>query len=431
MLAIKKRLAELRGQAPHGFVRLTMSIAIADPLAWLSLQVLLPRLYWQGREPNASQYATLGCVHEITDPTRLNELGLLESGGALRYFGGLAFDPTDTRQWPAFGGCRFLLPRIELMRQGDLAQLSLNLLFDSTNHEAELAAAETALDAIRPERPLPGWEPISFTRHDRPEPSEWAEWVNEIIQPAFQSHTQKVVLSRESRLVTHQPIDPWQLLHHWQVRSLDCFHFAYQFSPADTFIGCSPERLYRRDGRQLLSEALAGTMRRSGDTALDHALASVLHSDTKNRHENRIVQADICRRLAPLSRDIRFSEPHILKLRLLQHLRCDIEAELLEEVADWQLLKALHPTPAVGGMPHEHALDFIRTHEAHARGWYAGACGIMSREHAEFTVAIRSARVTANAVSLFAGAGIVEGSEPYAEWQELDTKIANVMSMLG
>ncbi len=143
------------------------------------------------------------------------------------------------------------------------------------------------------------------------------------------------------------------------------------------------------------------------------------------------MHADILSRLAQLTTDATLTEPRILKLRLLQHLKCDIEAELKPGVCDWQLLEALHPTPAVGGAPREAALAFIRENEPYERGWYAGACGMLSRETSEFAVAIRSARIRGQRVTLFAGAGIVAGSEPAAEWAELDNKIANVLSLLG
>lgn len=85
----------------------------------------------------------------------------------------------------------------------------------------------------------------------------------------------------------------------------------------------------------------------------------------------------------------------------------------------------------MGGAPREAALAFIRENEPYERGWYAGACGMLSRETSEFAVAIRSARIQPGSVTLFAGAGIVAGSEPVAEWAELDNKIANVLSLLG
>jgi menaquinone-specific isochorismate synthase len=220
-------------------------------------------------------------------------------------------------------------------------------------------------------------------------------------------------------------------LAQWAQHAQECFHFGFQFSPEQSFISCSPERLYRREGRHLFTEALAGTIRRSGDEATDAALAAELLSDSKNRLENRLVHADILNRLASLTSRASLTEPRILKLRLLQHLKCDIEADLSPGVGDWQLLDALHPTPAVGGAPRESALAFIRAFEPYDRGWYAGACGMLSRETSEFSVAIRSAVVREQTITLFAGAGIVAGSEPAAEWAELDNKIANVLSLLG
>ena len=95
------------------------------------------------------------------------------------------------------------------------------------------------------------------------------------------------------------------------------------------------------------------------------------------------------------------------------------------------IIEQLHPTPASVECLADSALSFLRAHEGFDRGWYAGACGMLSRETSEFSVAIRSARITAQGISLFAGAGIVAGSEPTAEWAELDNKIANVLSLLG
>ena len=100
----------------------------------------------------------------------------------------------------------------------------------------------------------------------------------------------------------------------------------------------------------------------------------------------------------------------------------------MPETADWQLLQKIHPTPAVGGSPRRKALSQIRALEQHQRGWYAGACGFISEDVSEFTVAIRSGLWHQNQLHLYTGAGILTGSDAEAEWQELDTKLN---SMLG
>ena len=122
------------------------------------------------------------------------------------------------------------------------------------------------------------------------------------------------------------------------------------------------------------------------------------------------------------------SDLQILPLRHIQHIKREIEATLLPDVSDWQLLQKLHPTPAVGGSPRRKALALIRSLEQHQRGWYAGACGFISEDVSEFTVAIRSGLCTPHALYLYTGAGILQGSEPDQEWQELDSKLN---SMLG
>ncbi|WOQ13718.1 isochorismate synthase [Aeromonas media] len=432
---LKQQLDALRHSTVSGFVRLRVAANVDLFPGWLAAQTLYPRIYWQARGPKSPEYVALGAIHELTRPAdiqRVCDLANSNSEDSPRYYGGLAFDPAQPG-WQGFGPCRFVLPRIELVRRGECISLCLNLWLPDGNLDAELQAAEAALDALQPEAPLPALQKRPWQRQDVPGPAQWQTLVEQVTAPAFQAHTPKVVLSRESVLTQHgdDPLCPWSLLTQWARHAQECFHFGFQFSPEQSFIACSPERLYRREHCHLFTEALAGTIRRSGDEATDAALAAELLADSKNRLENRLVHADILSRLAPLTTDATLTEPRILKLRLLQHLKCDIEAELKPGVCDWQLLAALHPTPAVGGAPREAALAFIRESEPYDRGWYAGACGMLSRETSEFSVAIRSARITAQGISLFAGAGIVAGSEPTAEWAELDNKIANVLSLLG
>ncbi|MGL5332152.1 MAG: isochorismate synthase [Aeromonas veronii] len=434
---IKQQLDALRHSNVSGFVRLRVAIEIRSFLGWLAAQTLYPRIYWQARGEARPEYVALGAIHELTEPHAIKQVCTNTANqhhdDSPRYYGGLAFDP-DQSGWQGFGPCRFVLPRIELVRRGECVSLCLNLWLDENNLEAELQAADAALDALRPEAPLPALQKQPWQRQDCPGPAQWQTLVERVTASDFQAHTPKVVLSRESVLTSPNhdaDINPWAMLDQWARHAQDCFHFGFQFSPEQAFIACSPERLYRREDRHLFTEALAGTIRRSGDEEVDAQLAAELLADSKNRLENRLVHADILSRLAPLTHDATLTEPRILKLRLLQHLKCDIEAELKPGVCDWQLLDALHPTPAVGGAPREAALAFIREFEPYERGWYAGACGMLSRETSEFSVAIRSARIQPGSVTLFAGAGIVAGSEPVAEWAELDNKIANVLSLLG
>ena len=240
-----------------------------------------------------------------------------------------------------------------------------------------------------------------------------------------------MVLSRLTQLEVNEEVNPWMLLACWQGRNPNSFQFGFQFSPDRTFISCTPERLFRRRQRELFTEALAGTTTRGLNQEEDALLAKQLMEDSKNSHENQLVRQHIVDVLSPLSNYVGAEEiPKVFKLSHNQHLHCSIRAELKPGVDDFQLLLALHPTPAVGGLPKEAAMNFIRQREGYNRGWYAGACGYFNKNDSEFAVAIRSALIEPGRINLFAGAGIVSGSEADAEWVELENKLTTILSIL-
>lgn len=430
---LKHQLDALGNTAKKGFIRLNTPCQVSSLMGWLNVQCVYPRLYWQSRDADAVEYAVLGAVKAFDSLATLQAdiATLADIGGEQPdYFGGMAFDP-GTPGWEHFPGCHFLLPRIELRRQQAGATLSLNLRFDDRCPEVEIAQARACLAALEDEQPLPCLLPNIYQREDYPAQKEWAASVAQVTHPDQLKHTPKIALSRETCLTTTETPSPWLLLARWQAGAVDCFHFGVQFTPHEAFIGCPPERLYKREGRHLMTEALAGTTRRGLDAQQDQALADELLADKKNSLENQCVYQQLLTQLEPLASQVQMGEAHIVKLRSVQHIRRLIHAELHSDVTDQQLLSELPPTPAVGGVPRESALAFIRQHERHRRGWYAGAFGRISYTISDLAVAIRCAHISPEAIRLYAGAGIVAGSQPDEEWHELDTKIADIMSLLG
>ena len=160
------------------------------------------------------------------------------------------------------------------------------------------------------------------------------------------------------------------------------------------FIGASPECLYRRNGLDIETEALAGTIGRGDSASKDMELAHWLMNDKKNLNENQLVVDDIAQRLAPYCQKVTIAQDaKLLKLRRVQHLRRHIEARLNADVPKFVILDALQPTAAVAGLPRKLAMQFIADNEHFFRGWYSGSVGYISQQHAEFSVAIRSAYV--------------------------------------
>lgn len=430
---LRHQLDTLCHTAQKGVIRLSTPYQVNDLMGWLNMQSVYPRLYWQSRDAGAVEYAVLGAVNTFDSLAALEvDLAALADIGGQQpdFFGGMAFDP-HTPGWAHFPACHFVLPRIELQRHPGGATLSLNLRFDDRCPTAEIAQARACLDALVEEQPLPRLEPHVYQREDRPSPKEWAAWVGKVTNPDHLVHTPKVVLSRETCLTTPQTPNPWSLLSRWQAGAADCFHFGIQLTSSEAFIGCPPEQLYKREERRLITEALAGTTRCGRDATQDQALAAELLADKKNTLENQCVYQQLLTQLEPFAHQVHMGESHIVKLRSVQHIRRLIHAELHRNVTDQQLLSALPPTPAVGGVPRDSALAFIRQHECHQRGWYAGVFGRISHMSSDLAVAIRCAHIGSTAIRLYAGAGIVAGSQPYEEWRELDSKIADIMSLLG
>lgn len=420
-------------------IQLSEVIDAIPLISWLSAQQIYPRIYWQARDKTQEVAAIGSCksfyFENETDDERLSEIyrqqKALSNDPNIRYYGGLAFDRSII-SWPEFGRAHFVLPRIELRRSDEYFLLLVNLNFADVDPIEECQKAIEALQALVSAKPLMLPHKVSLLgRQDSPNFSRWTELVEQVTDPKFNHKVPKVVLSRISRLDISDDVDPWMLLACWQGRNQNSFQFGFQFSPHKTFISCSPERLFRRHGNELYTEALAGTTIRGFNQQEDDALALQLLQDSKNSHENQLVREHIVDMLTPLSHYVGADElPRIFKLSHIQHLHRSIRAELKAEVDDFQLLQALHPTPAVGGLPRQAAMNFIRQQEGYIRGWYAGACGYFNKYESEFSVAIRSALIEPKTISLFAGAGIVAGSNPQAEWQELENKLATIISIL-
>ncbi|MBY6108370.1 isochorismate synthase [Ferrimonas balearica] len=434
-------MAQLECQPPgHLCLQLSEPLDAPPLIAWLANQSELPRIYWRGRR-DGEEIAAIGAaldLHFDTLPSaeELDRLYNKYLGAGqdtqLRLYGGHAFD-TQQPAWPDFGQARFVLPRIEIRRHGEQAQLLLNLCGQERPWQQELERARTALDAIQSAAPLSPLGPAHvLARQDTPDQPRWRELVEQITDPAFLAATPKVVMARETRLATSALPNHWTVLHAWQLLNPGSYQFGFQFTDSHSFISCTPERLFHRHGRELSTEALAGTTTRGFTEAEDEALANALLADGKNSNENLLVRQLIEQQLGPLSDYVGSEEtPTILKLNHIQHLHRSIRAELKAGVNDLQLLGALHPTPAVGGLPRESAMSFIRQREGFARGWYAGACGYFGAHETEFAVAIRSARFESERVTLYSGAGIVAHSEADAEWQELNNKLTTVLGILN
>ncbi len=384
---------------------------------WLDAQPIFPKFYWQSRD-GQEEVVALGVQTSFSEPGIA--YGMLAP--KQRIWGGRGFDGAFE---PQGTGDYFFLPSVELMRKGERWQLTVNTNVDrqaAQNTLAQLTTKIKTLECVRTH---------IISAVQSPSFPQWQELLQNALHTIANGGMQKVVLARETRLTLATQVSAAQFLKDSIGANLNSYHFLLAFDANNAFIGSPPERLYRREQRQLMTEALAGTIGRGTTPQEDAQLSLWLSQDEKNIKENQFVVDDILERLAPISRHIEV-EPKatLVKLRKVQHLRRLISAHINDEVNGVQLLGALQPTAAVAGLPRAAALAFIHQFEPFERRWYAGSMGYISHEQAEFCVAIRCALFRDGGLSLYAGAGIIPGSVATEEWQELDKKTATLLSLL-
>lgn len=199
-------------------------------------------------------------------------------------------------------------------------------------------------------------------------------------------------------------------------------------------MGATPELLFCRDNGSIKCEAIAGTRRRGDSESEDQQLGDELLQSGKDRNEQAFVSRSIHDALKPyltVSIESNSGSVELLKLKRVQHLISRFRFNLKKNVSIYDLIKALHPTAAVGGYPKDAVLDRIYELEQFDRGWYASPVGWISKGASEFAVALRCGLVQKNMLSLYSGAGIVSGSQPNEEWAEIENKIAGFMKVIS
>ena len=443
-------------------VRIERPVPAMNLLGWLSCQRVscqrgYSRSYWQDRDKDY-QIAGLGrswtrklCSRNDIEPAFNHArelLNCLPNPDACQCFSYLSFSDDSEQIWSEFGYGVLFLPMLDVTETRAGTTLAINLragtevLWRNSIQQAQELLASVVFQQSLDNTAFH----LTFLEH-LPNHTSWKALMGRAFRSFDSGNLDKVVLSRESTFDVYGELSPWYLMQCWQQANPYSYNFIFEGDDLkdsnlkgsnqkdgnrQVFLGCSPEKLMKRQGTIITSEALAGTSRRGRNEEEDIQLERLLMNDLKNIHENCLVLDDIRLKLTCFCQTLETDRSHsILKLKTVQHLRYLIRGVLNEQANDACLIKALHPTPAVGGTPGAGAGQFIDQNEPYNRGLYAGACGVLGVERSEFSVAIRSARLTPNQLSLYAGAGIVKDSDAQEEWQELDNKVTTILNILN
>ena len=438
-------------------VSVTTEVDAADPCAAVFASRLASDRWFCWEQPDREfALAGLGVAHEAAsrgagrfadvaeECLRMGRGAVLEeprglpAGAGPVWLGGFAFDPEggSTPTWSSLAPASLVLPEVSICRSGERAFLTVNA-FAGPDEDVERLGERLGarLAGLRLEAPLPLLDPHPTAhaeiRSARP-PREFEAVVEGAAARIEGGEFAKVVLAREVIVSAAAAHDPAALFGALREQFPACFCFCCG-TPEATFIGASPELLVRRAGAGVSTVALAGSTRRSSDPAVDDHLGEQLLRSDKDRREQRIVAERIVRALRPHAVWVESApEPEIVKVANIQHLATPVIAQLAEPHSAIEMAGLLHPTPAVGGEPWPAAATAIAELEGMDRGWYAAPVGWMdATEDGEFCVALRSALLRDREAHLFAGVGVVAGSDPAAELAETEVKLGALLPFIA
>ena len=410
---LKSQIHAYLQQSTNELVRFQVKLDKVDLLAWLKGQSVYPQFYLHFRDESKA-LAALGEERSFSQLNLAQEF-IEENGFPL--VGGLQFQ----------GTAQFVLPKM-LVEQDEKGALVSFFVKDEQSANDTLAHLKTfenitALSALPKQIPL----------HTEPRANKrtWCDWVNQALVEIKSGELTKIVLANETTFHLKQAINAYDFLAESEKQNQGCYHFLWAENPHSVFVGSTPERLFAREYNLLLTEALAGTASVSESAEETQSQANWLLNDEKNLKENWLVVEDISQNLRKQVESFDVSNVELKPLRKVQHLIRKIRANLTAHYADVNILKAIHPTAAVAGLPQQQAKMILSEIETFDRGWYAGTLGVMSEACSEFCVAIRSAFIEAHRIRVFAGAGIVAGSQPLEEWKEIERKAAGLISLFA
>lgn len=350
----------------------------------------------------------------------------------------IAFNPDAPPEpaWRGFAPARFILPAVLAWSEGGRHYAAAFAAGPRSRGSRELL--RNRLDALRSLQPALDKADISITSSSTgaaasealpAAPSakaraSWSALIAAALAEIRSGRLDKVVVARAQEVMAASPWEPGRLLEVLAARHPGCRAFLIRGDDGAHFVGATPELLCAIDGRDLRADAVAGSA--------PPAEAAALPGRAKDLREHRWVVEHLVRGLRPLTESLSLPpEPGVRVFPNVAHLVTPVAGRLRPGVDPGDVVAALHPTPAVCGEPPRAALDFLTRHEGLGRGLYAGLVGFVGPRGTELAVALRSVLLRGGTARVFAGAGIVEGSDAGAELIETELKAAAVLRALA
>ena len=407
------------------------TVAVATDLTMLDISGHATACWWS--QPGFSMFGIGAAAEVVTSGdsrfrdlnAQLRVLFLDRVGDEPVAFAGGRFMPGSADdEWEGFEEACAWIPEVALIHDEAGARLVASVLVNGKDGDLR-TRLENLLQAgapTAPPAPLLASRSSTFT----PDDGSFSASVEAALRDIADGKMHKAVLAR--RLRTETGASAADLIAALSLRYPDFYGYA-AVRGTSAFVGASPELLVQTEGSTVTATPAAGTVAGTPFDAMNRKLAGGLDS-VKSRWEQELVADTVYDVLEPLCESIHASLPMVVKAGPVQHLSTRVEGQLSGTVDVLELVAALHPTPAVGGVPTAEAITFIEEAEGFDRGWYSGPIGIVRSDGSgSFAVALRGALLHDGEMDLFAGAGIVEGSIPDDERQEVELKLSAVASL--
>lgn len=388
------------------------------------------RFFWQTPDQSITYYASGSCVDFPIDdslPTRIATYRkqYLFHDIPTKVMGAYPFDLDDARESKEFGSLAtggFFIPRYLIEQTPDKTTVILTTTAGDSFEELTQTFEQMAKQVYR-RAAVDGKNKLMLKQEIGVR--AWKETVQEAVDTIVKQHSpiKKIVLARQMQILMYEPLQAQAVLTRLQAQQPNTYLFFYERKDY-SFLGATPERLLAATTEVVYTAAVAGSIARGKTLEEDVQFGQTLLDSAKNTHEHQIVVDRIIRELQPFVDEVKIYDRTLLKNRDIQHLYAVIEGQRLPQLSFLEMIKQLHPTPALGGEPKALAVKWIRDHEVINRGLYGAPIGWVSlvADEGEFAVGIRSAVCHKNQAILYAGCGIVADSIPEEERQETQIK---------
>ena len=354
------------------------------------------------------------------------------------FFCSFSFFDTNLQQNYPFSPANIFLPQLQITRKDERCTLRANIQIDRDlnieNYLQSLWCKIADINNLKYDFISLNDSKPKFIKNSLAKSSKFKRSVLSALKDIRRGDYTKIVLADALNIQSIAPLNLFKSLNNLRQLHPNCCIFSTSNSKGQNFIGASPETLIAIRNQKLSTDALAGSIARGNTTGEDAKNANLLLNSEKERHEHSLVIDFITQKLLSLGLLPQVSTPRLRQLSNIQHLWTPITAKAPPNVHPLQIVADLHPTPAMAGVSPEVACREIRRYESFERGLYAAPLGwIDSEGNCEFVVGIRSALIDnlSNSSLLYAGAGIVPGSDPEKEFAEIQLKLQALLKALA